>query len=642
MSELVALKNIESVLANEVLFPTVVLWNRLEGRPRRSDFRRALRAEVRDPLWMLCKQWQVGEFKGDDAASPIAAKAHISTTRIQRYRPNDGAPQDFADDVPFEATVEQRPIPFFGQEHVLSLDVRLAMGRQWRKLLAAAGLGAHVSLFVSQYGIDDPDPTSRADAHTTAHPAVWRTVTALAGRAMDGAKLYLHLKDDPANRAHDGIAVPDADKPIIEQLSDRFVTWFEELFAQPNEGGNDAWKPEQLEYRFSVSAPHGAGEKVMVADEYYHGRLDWYNLDADPSQPSIDPGAPPGDAPPSDDVRRSFTYSFLPTTIQFEGMPNTRWWAFEDQKTSFGDIKPDTTDLNKLLLMEFGLIYANDWFLLPFQLPVGSLANVEGLAVTNVFGERTWIEASGKGDDENWQRWAMYNLSVKGDESTAADTTLVLLPTVPKIQEGKPFDDVRLVRDEVSNMVWGVERLVPLATGRSKPGQEAGRELANRYEALLDAEISDGSIVPVVPESNAAIRYRLMRGVPENWIPFIPVHLDGNNREIQLQRASMPRIIEGDPGPPKKIKPRTVLLREGLDDELARPYFLHEEEVPRAGVRVTQSYQRTRWSDGRVFTWVGVRKTTGRGEGHSGLAFDRVEPTRAQLRPALRPFRSEA
>ena len=44
--------------------------------------------------------------------------------------------------------------------------------------------------------------------------------------------------------------------------------------------------------------------------------------------------------------------------------------------------------------------------------------------------------------------------------------------------------------------------------------------------------------------------------------------------------------------------------------------------MPRAGVRVTQSFQRTRWSDGRAWVWLGVRKQTGRGEGSSGLAFD--------------------
>jgi hypothetical protein len=56
-----------------------------------------------------------------------------------------------------------------------------------------------------------------------------------------------------------------------------------------------------------------------------------------------------------------------------------------------------------------------------------------------------------------------------------------------------------------------------------------------------------------------------------------------------------------------------------------QPYMLHEEEVPRSGVRVTQAFQRARLGDGRVRLWLGVRKQTGRGEGSSGLAFDRIE-----------------
>jgi hypothetical protein len=39
-----------------------------------------------------------------------------------------------------------------------------------------------------------------------------------------------------------------------------------------------------------------------------------------------------------------------------------------------------------------------------------------------------------------------------------------------------------------------------------------------------------------------------------------------------------------------------------------------------------------------VFVWLGVGKQTGRGEGHSGLSFDRVKSTKQQLRPALRRF----
>ena len=95
-------------------------------------------------------------------------------------------------------------------------------------------------------------------------------------------------------------------------------------------------------------------------------------------------------------------------------MPNTRWWTFEEGRTNFGDIDPDTTDVNKLLLMEFALVYANDWFLLPFTVPAGTIAKIAGMAVTNVFGERTWVEAAGRGSDEDWQRWSMFTLATKG------------------------------------------------------------------------------------------------------------------------------------------------------------------------------------------------------------------------------------
>ena len=60
-------------------FPTVTVWNRLEGRPRTRDFDRALRAEVRDALWMLTRQWQLGEFRGDDAG--LAGARASSTLR---------------------------------------------------------------------------------------------------------------------------------------------------------------------------------------------------------------------------------------------------------------------------------------------------------------------------------------------------------------------------------------------------------------------------------------------------------------------------------------------------------------------------------------------------------------------------------
>lgn len=612
--------NLAQVLAERAQ-PTVTLWNRLEGRPRAERFDRALRAEVRDALWMLTRQWQLGEFRGDDAGSPATAKAHLASSPLTAFRPNGHDPEPLDEDLPLEARVEARPVDFTLAGDEVSLDLRLLMGRQWLRMLAP--LGDFTAEFVDRYPIHQPEPTGTADAAYVAHPEVWAAHAAVTGRRMDGAKLYAHLTGDPPGHAWDGISALDGLREQVDGVADRFVRWFQRLIYQPPAA--DAWVPDRLEYQFAVAAPAAdgpasGGQKVLVAEEYFHGHLDWHNVDVDPQAESLSGGGS-GDGTGGEPA--ALTQVLLPTPVEFGGMPHTRWWEFEDGRVNFGDVHPDTTDLGKLLLLEFALVYANDWFLMPYTVPAGSIATVRGLAVTNVFGERTWVEPAGTGTGEGWQRWAMFASSTVGDAQQPADASLVLLPTVVTLQDGAPREDILLVRDEVANMVWGVERAVALPSGESKPGGEAARETRAFFEADLERRLGAPPEPPALAEG-ATDRYEVMRGVPEHWNPFVPVHVAGDNREIQLQRAAMPRLLEGDPDPPRKVRPRTALLREGLDQTPPEPYFLHEEEVPRAGVRVTQSYERARWRDGRVWVWRAVRKRTGRGEASSGLAFDRL------------------
>lgn len=593
-------------------FPTITLWNRLEGRPRTDDFDRALKAEIRDPLWMMTKQWQMGEFQGDDAGSPVCAMIHVATSPLNGYQPASAPARPFDDSLPLEAQAEQRPLPFGRGGQPLALDLRLLMGRHWLKLLRP--LGDLRQEFVALYGIALPDPTLKSDAEVCAHADAWQRTAAVAERSMDGYKLYRYLKADAANHAYDGTTIAAGQHATVDLFATKFVRWFEELVCQPEELTDNAWRPDYLEYQFAVSSTDGADTSVLTADGYHSGRLDWFGLDVDPNRKDL--GVAGGS--PSTPELPPPTRSFIPTPLSFVGMPHTRWWTFEDSRTNFGDVNPGTTDLAKLMLIEFGLVYANDWFLFPLTLPVGTLTGIKGLAVTNAFGERTWIEAAGRGRDEAWQRWNMYTLAVRGSEDVAADTRLLLLPTVPKIQEGKPLEEIMLIRDEMVNMVWGIETRVGLPDGRSKPGYEAATDQRRYYERLVSA-----SPAPPPPDPAAPMRYQVMsNNVPENWIPFIPVHVPDDNREIQLQRAALPRIIPRDPDPLAKVRPQTALLREGLDQ--GHPYFIHEEEVPRAGVRVRQSYHRTRWYGGRVVVWLGCQKQTGRGEGSSALSFDQL------------------
>ena len=218
----------------------------------------------------------------------------------------------------------------------------------------------------------------------------------------------------------------------------------------------------------------------------------------------------------------------------------------------------------------------------------------------------------------------MFQLSSNDAARSLGDPSLFIPPVVSSTVDGSSLEEVELARDEVANMVWAVERILPSVTGPGRAGKDEGRETLAYHQRLI------GAIAVPPPPFQAGIAYLAMTSVPEHFIPFVPVHVPGSVREIQLQRSRMLRIIEGDPFPPEKIPPRTTLIREGLDLPVKQPYFLHEEEVPRAGILVTESFRRTRWTKGEAYVWLGVRKETGRGERSSGLAFDSLVDAKAQ------------
>lgn len=599
------------------IFPSITFWNRLESRPRSRNFERALKAEIRDPLWMLAKQWQMGEFEGDDAGSPVFAQAQIARSELIKYQADSHPAQIFNKDIPLEAIVEQKEIPFLQDNKITAVNLRLLMGRHWLKMIRPTGLAAK---FTEVFGFSLPDPQREEDAVLAAHTEVRQHLEAIAGKAMDGFALYEYLKKDPGNTASRAVSEPENDD--LNQSGEKFIAWFERLFLQPAVKQEDAWNPERMEYQFRTALHEKNTEKVLTADQYFHGRLDWYNLDIDSETGSL----PLSPEIPAEQPQRT-TQTFIPTPLRLPGMPATRWWQFEDGNVNLNYINPDTTDINKLLFIEFSLIDGTDWFHIPFTTEAGSLVSVTGLSVTNVFGEKTWIEASGKGMDADWQRWNMFGLSTAGSTSARTDNSILILPVVEKIQEGKPLEEVVFIRDEVANMVWGIEKKIPTATGQPKHGKEAADELEAFYQRVLDKSIESGTTPPDNPDYKAPVRYEIMNKIPENWIPFIPVHLPGSSREIHLQRASMPRILKRDkPENIKKIKPRTQLLREGLDTVPVKTFFIPEEEIPRAGISVSQTFQRARWYNGKVITWFGAQKQTGRGEGSSGLRFDGIRP----------------
>jgi hypothetical protein len=414
-----------------------------------------------------------------------------------------------------------------------------------------------------------------------------------ASRLLDGAALLADAASGDHDTRVDGFpGLSAAERSTLKQAGADLVAWFRRLYMVPG-SGEDAWAPRFLEYRFAcVLQGSDPTQTVLTADQYTQGHLDWFAFDVDTSTPGAIP--PPEPAAPAAEPDEH-ALSFLPAPASYSGMPSPRYWEFESRKTEFADIDANTTDVAKLLLTEFALVYGNDWCVIPYVVDVGSLCEVPGLLVVDDFGETTLVRAAGRGPNDQWQRWSMFTLDTT-EASREADQRLLVAPALSKSMQGNVLEQVLFLRDEMANMVWAVEKLVPSALGGGASGYEV---------AEADAPPSSApSLHPTV----ARARYVLGTDVPRNWHPFIPVHVPGSTRSVQLQRARMPG--------PRKLYGRVL--------DVPSPYYVNEEEVPRSGKIVKRAYQRARWLDGRTFLWIGRRVTSGRGEGGSGLAFDQV------------------
>lgn len=579
--------------------PAIVGWNRLEPRPRSVDFERSLKAEIRDALWMLSRQWQLGEFRGEDAGSPVDARLLSGEIKLNRYAASGSLASAFDDSIPLETQVEREAVPD-------SWQLKIQSSTQFFKLLATLSFAASpITLFRTKYKILIPaDPEIQAQLLCNQESTQLFEQASL--RSIDGVTLLNDIASGNFETWINSYAETDistADKTSLLAIGNSLLAWFRRVYNQPATTDGKPWSTPYMEYQFNCSAPSGASQTILKADQYASGHLDWYAFDIDKTETSLTdkPDAAIIDAPETEKL-----ISFIPAPISFGGMPNARYWEMEDRKTDFGAIDANTTDVAKLIVAEFGLIYSNDWFVMPYTMETGTICDIKGMVVTDVFGDRTFIRAAGKGEDDAWQTWRLFNMSVNGTGGEA-DNRLLLIPAATKTLESEPIEKINLLRDEMANIVWGVEDIITLPSGKPRNGYEAAKELSNYMgNGFTDTNTNLA----------AAVKYTLGTTVPENWIPFISVHVDGSQRQIQMQRAAMPRINDGSDA---LIAPRTSILQG--DD----PWMIHEEEVPRSGAIITKTYQRTRWYNGKVVLWIGRKLTNGRGQGNSGLKFDQLE-----------------
>jgi hypothetical protein len=578
--------------------PSITTWSRLEPQSTAADVDSGVAARVYDPLWLLARQWQVGEFQAEDGGTPVAVRWRGQVASLRRYHlgPIPNETQETATlftgpDLPLETFVERQPVDL--DELRLAVDT----GRQFLRLLAAQVTSRdYAADFRRSYAVPAPEAGAGTEAGAEVDPATAAYWQLVAGRALDARRLRAELAhtDLPAL---DGATIEASDRAEVREACADWQAWVDQLFSQP-EAGAAAWQPDRMEYAFSVAGRVGTGtfdEFTLTAEQFSDGRLDWHSVDLNGS---VNLGTNAADAGQAT-VRTAIA---APVTVR--GMPSARFWELEDSLLDLGSLQPGAADIPQLLLIETISGYGNDWFVVPVELPVGSVVASRSLVVVDTFGTQTLVRPS------SGQAWNMFQLALPtGDpdpSSVAVSNLFFLPPTVVQSLDGPVVEEVMLARDELANLAWAVERRLESPLG-------VGVDTASAVDpapVVASAPLTDDESAAAVPV------YRLASSVPAHWIPLLPKAIDGTE-EVRLARAA---VLDLD-GSPRIVHSQARVL--GSDPDA--PLLIPEEEVPREGALVRRAFQGARWHDGRLVVWSAYRKTVGRGEGSSGLRFDTLE-----------------
>jgi hypothetical protein len=557
---------------------------RYEPVPRDTGMEEALAARTHDPAWALHRQHGFGEFRGDDAASPVHVSVAQEMHRLDGWHGGDGDWQPYdPSSMVLEELVEQEP--------PAGPDARLVMegGLRWQRALAAAGLTALLPAFARVCPFAGGGPLAPSGLAAT-----------VRGRLPDPVALAPWLTrlaaHEDAAAAEFGAA--ESDRAALATAASPWLAWWNtRVPAQELTGPPDppkAWNENRMEYAFAVRASTLPGVELR-AEEYHGGQLDWWSVDASDSHAPL-----VVDAMVRQDQRK-----IIPTPAVYGGMPVARFWEMEDSRIDFGAVDATPADLGRLMLVDFATVYGNDWFCIPLPVVVGSLSRVVSCSVTDVFGGETSL-AHATAEDTSW---SLYGLETGTDPSPGAGGDGTALPSpwyyrpasLPGGLESPPVESVLLLRDEQANLAWAVEETVT---------DHAGERL-DRYDRwIAGMKARAASAAQDGPLPDGASRYRVATEVPAHWYPLIPEAL-ADREQIRLRLVE---LIRDETSP-----------AEPLGRLLAETGWLFEEEVPRSGIRVERSRQYTRWHDGSAHSWLTRRKGSGTGGGSSGLRFDILE-----------------
>ncbi len=257
-----------------------------------------------------------------------------------------------------------------------------------------------------------------------------------------------------------------------------------------------------------------------------------------------------------------------------------------------------------MLFVEYGLTYGNDWFVVPVEGQVpGSLSGIGAVEVTDAFGRTTALAPFGDGPGSDWR---MFELTQTGTSDVG--DTLLIPDALPTTLGSKAVEEVLFLRDELANLAWAVERVVESRTGRPLDRHQDEQDRRRQAQLASDSPAATNG-------DGGLLRYVLQTVPPSNWYPLIP--RDEGERRLPLGALR-------DEATGALITPVGDVLRPA---PTLPALEIFDEEVPRSGIRVLREWQLGRAPDGSIHLWRTRRKAAGRGEGSSGLRFDRIERT---------------
>lgn len=522
---------------------TVTLWNRVEPAISHADpladLDVALAAQVADPLWLLARQEQLGELRGEDAGTPILARVTLGSTGFTEL--SMGADRiTLSPGQPLEPLIEAEAM-------VIDVRARVSGGRYLLALLEERGLTGLTSAAIARLGwpVDE-----------TLGPEAARLVTLTRATCPDGARIAATVRANDLARAL-GVDPTSPATATLVAIGERWLAWWTSYVGV----ARDAWSSEQLAHDAQVHT--GVGTFSIAG--YRGGRLDW---DAWSLTAPLDTA--------SDRVEET---SAVPVHLGFAGAPATRFWELEDPRYDLNKVTVGLGDVGSALLVETALTYASDWFILPLSLERGSVHRVERLEIIDTFSLRAVVpHVEQVRPNADWTLWRV--------DGTGAGTLLIPEASPPGLQ-GEAIEEVAFLADELANLAWAIERIVPSELGRGLP-TAASRPVAP---------------APII----ADWRYQPMPSFPADRIPLARISATHLARATSVDEATAPVA----PSRGRLITPQFVVRRDAIG---------------RLGAVVVRRWQVTLDRRGGRIVWRTREVRPGGAQAGAHLAADALQP----------------